>query len=131
QTAFPGALPPTSQDGIALNMAANPGRAGGVRCISCHTAEGFVLFQVKSEDVPQDEIDKIAKESVAQDRGITCDACHGARADGRFDASDANPLRMDKAELCAACHNAETVVFQDFRVRGAVVRHPQREMLAG
>src|SRR6185503_17295908 len=83
------------------------------------------------EALPQEEIDVIAKESVAQDRGISCDACHGRRADGQFHGVDANPLRLPKEELCSTCHNAETVVFADFRDHGAVVRHPQAEMIAG
>jgi hypothetical protein len=134
QTAFHGAAPPTSQDGIALNMASNPSHTEGERrCISCHTAEGFVQLRVfgDRDQMPQDEVDKIAKETVAQDRGVSCDACHGRRADGNFYGVDANPLRMDKTQLCDACHNAETVTFPDFRDHGAVVRHPQSEMLAG
>jgi len=135
QTAFHGAAPPPSQDGIALNLASNPSHAGTGerRCISCHTAEGFVALRVNGDrdQMPQAEVDKIAKESVAQDRGISCDACHGRRADGNFYGSDANPLRIDKKQLCDACHNAETVTFADFRDHGAVVRHPQSEMLDG
>jgi hypothetical protein len=134
QTAFHGATPPSSQDGIALNLASNPSHSEGERrCISCHTAEGFVQLRVNGDRdlMPQEEVDKIAKESVAQDRGISCDACHGRRADGNFYGSDANPLRIDKKQLCDACHNAETVTFPDFRDHGAVVRHPQSEMLDG
>jgi hypothetical protein len=138
QTAFHGAAPPPEQDGIALNLESNPMHVGGeLRCISCHTAEGFVKLLVNKPpgqdhvEMPPEEVNKIAKESVAQDRGISCDACHGRRADGNFYGSDANPLRIDKKQLCDACHNAETVTFADFRDHGAVVRHPQSEMLDG
>ena len=131
QTAFHGATPPASQFNIPLNQSANPTHGGGVLCISCHTAEGFARVTVNGETLPQDEIDKIAKEGIAQDRGISCDGCHGKRSDGQFYGSDRNPLRIDKTSLCATCHNNETVVFEDFRDHGAVVRHPQKEMLAG
>ena len=131
QTAFHGVTPQASQFNIPLNEYANPTHSGGVLCIACHTAEGFARVTVNGETLPQEEIDTIAKESVAQDRGISCDGCHGKRADGQFYGSDRNPLRIDKTTLCATCHNNETVVFEDFRDQGAVVRHPQKEMIAG
>jgi hypothetical protein len=130
-TAFHGATPPAAQFNIPLNEYANPTHGGGMLCIACHTAEGFARVTVNGEVLPQDEIDKIAKEGVAQDRGISCDGCHGKRADGQFYGSDRNPLRIDEKTLCATCHNNETVVFEDFRDHGAPVRHPQKEMLAG
>jgi hypothetical protein len=130
-TAFHGATPPANEVNVPLNGRANPANGGGVLCISCHTAEGFARVAVNGEALPQDEIDKIAKEGVAQDRGVSCDGCHGKRADGQFYGSDPNPLRIDKTELCATCHNNRTIVFDDFRDHGAIVRHPQREMLAG
>jgi hypothetical protein len=133
QTAFHGATPPTSQDGIPLNMASNPSHEGDGerRCISCHTAKGFVELRVYGKAMTQAEVDRIAKDSVARDKGVSCDACHGRRGDGQFHGEDANALRMDKRQLCDACHNAETVTFADFRDHGAVVRHPQSEMLDG
>jgi hypothetical protein len=131
RTSFHGASPPTSQDGIPLNGAMNPMRDGGVRCIACHTSEGFVRLQVRGLPVTQAETDRIAKRSVARDRGVTCDACHGSRADGEFHGEDRNPLRLPEEALCVACHNAATILFEDFRDHGAVVRHPQREMIDG
>jgi hypothetical protein len=102
-----------------------------MRCIACHTAEGFARLQVNGEAMPQEEVDVISKESVGQDRGLSCDGCHGARADGTFAPLDKNPLRVPKATLCAKCHNAETVVFADFATRGTLVRHAQAELIAG
>ncbi len=135
RTAFHGATPTASQDGIALNRASNPSHAGGGerRCIACHTSEGFVELIVNGDRdaMPQSEVDKLAKEFVAQDRGVSCDACHGRDKDGLFQGRDANPLRVPKEELCGRCHNAETVTFDDFRTAGAVVRHPQQEMIDG
>ena len=130
-TSFHGATPPATQDGIALNAAINPARSGGVLCISCHTAEGFTRVQVNGQRVEQAEVDQIAKGSVARDKGVSCDACHGRRGDGQFYGTDANPLRLSKADLCTSCHNAATIEFSDFRDHGAVVRHPQKEMLEG
>jgi len=134
KTYFHGRTPPASRDGVALNGRVNPTREGGVLCIQCHAAEGFTRIAVNPDHedaLPQDEIDVIAKESLAQDRGLSCDACHGRRADGLIHGEDRNPLRVPKTELCGTCHNAETVTFADFRDHGAVLHHPQKEMLAG
>jgi mono/diheme cytochrome c family protein len=86
---------------------------------------------VNGEALPQAELDRIALEGVALERGVGCDACHGRRADGLFSGGDRNPLRLPKAVLCDRCHNAESVVFEDFRDRGVLVRHPQSEMVTG
>jgi predicted CXXCH cytochrome family protein len=111
------------------NGTANAGSAsGGARCAGCHTTEGFVRIQVKGETLDQAEIDKIVKESIARDEGITCKACHGRDFTGTF-RFGANPTRFDKAELCGKCHNGQTVVFADFQARGEPIRHPQKEML--
>jgi hypothetical protein len=102
-----------------------------VLCIQCHSAEGFTRVQVNGETLTQDEIDRVAERTLALGHSVTCNACHGRRADGEFVGTSRNPLRMEKRELCGRCHNAETVTFEDFRTRGEVVRHPQREMLSG
>ena len=130
-TAFHGATPPSFQFQIPLNERVNPTRDGGVLCITCHTAQGFVQVAVNGRPILQSDVNKIAKSSIAGDHGVSCDACHGKRADGQFYGSDANPLRIDKKTLCTTCHNNETVVFEDFRDQGVPVRHPQKEMLAG
>jgi hypothetical protein len=38
---------------------------------------------------------------------------------------------MEKGVLCGSCHNAQTVTFEDFLLRGEMVRHPTREMFEG
>lgn len=112
---------------------------GGVACVACHTTKGFVDIQVKGEgpyrDLTSGSADETyrnttLKESIRRYKGIACDACHGAQTDGTF-AAGTNPLRFPKADLCGKCHNNETVVFGDFDAHGEMVRHPQREMLAG
>lgn len=124
--------PVEKQDGVAQNGYANAGAEhGGQRCAECHTTQGFIRAQVKGEALTQADVDGIVKESVALDRGITCQACHGRRGDGRFFGPETNPLRFPKADLCGRCHNSETVTFADFRDRGQVVRHPQQEMIDG
>lgn len=117
--------PASFQNGIA-----NPGRDGGVRCAQCHTTEGFIRIQVRGETLDQAAVDQVVKDSLAGDHGISCRACHGRGADGEF-AAGPNPLRFPKAELCARCHNAQTVTFQDFQLRGEMVRHPMKEMIEG
>ncbi|MCG3133293.1 MAG: hypothetical protein HMLKMBBP_00418 [Planctomycetes bacterium] len=124
--------PSAKQDGTAPNGAMNAGADhGGQRCIECHTTQGFVRAQVRGESLGQGEVDAIVKESVALDRGITCQACHGRRGDGLFHGPETNPLRIPKADLCSRCHNAGTVTFADFRDRGQMIHHPQREMIEG
>lgn len=113
------------------NGVANPdGAAGGQDCASCHTTAGFVATQVQGRDLTRTEIDDILKDSIGREKGITCEACHGARSDGSF-GNEPNPLRMPARDLCGSCHNNQTVVFEDFLERGEMVRHPQREMLGG
>ena len=131
QTAFHGATPPISQFNVPLNDHLDTSAAGGMQCIACHTADGFKRILVEGAPVLQGAIDDIAKQAIAEDRGLTCDACHGKRADGLFYGTDRNPLRIEKAQLCSTCHNDRDVDFDAFRLRGVVVRHPQREMLAG
>jgi hypothetical protein len=104
---------------------------GGVRCVACHTADGFRRVLVRGETLTASDAGAIAARSLRREHGVSCDACHGSRAGGLFHGSDANPLRLAKEELCSACHNAATVTFADFRDRGTSVFHPQREMLAG
>lgn len=124
---FHGDTPRNFQNGVA-----NAGGAGGgAPCVRCHTTEGFVEEQVKGRTLTQGETDRIVKDAIARDKGISCDACHGSRADGTFDLRDRQPLRMPKGELCGSCHNGQTVVFADFRDRGEMIRHPTREMLLG
>lgn len=123
---FHGDVPRNIQGGVA-----NPGHDGGVPCAQCHTTEGFVRIQVKGETLSPGEIDGILKDSIGREKGIGCDACHGTRADGALDLSTRQPLRMAKGQLCGSCHNGQTVVFADFRDRGEMIRHPQREMLDG
>lgn len=130
-TAFHGATPPSSQFNVALTDSVNPANGDASRCVACHTADGFKRILVQGTPTLQPAVDDIAKQAVAEDRGLTCDACHGKRADGQFYGSDKNPLRIDKTQLCGTCHNDRAVDFEEFRVRGTVVRHPQREMLAG
>ena len=113
------------------NAIANAGRDGGQRCAGCHTTEGFISIQVKGETPTQGRVDTIVKEAIARDKGISCDACHGARADGTIDRTTRQPLRFPKADLCGRCHNNETIVFDDFRDAGELVRHPMREMILG
>lgn len=113
------------------NGTANAGGAGGgQRCATCHTTEGFLRGQVRGETLAQADADRIVKDAIGRDKGIACDACHGARSDGTF-AAGPNPLRMEKGVLCGSCHNAQTVVFDDFLARGEMVRHPTREMFDG
>jgi hypothetical protein len=131
QTAFHGATPPAAQFGVALTDKVSPTDGDEGRCVACHTADGFKRILVEGVPILQGAVDGIAKQAIAEDRGLSCDACHGKRADGQFYGSDRNPLRIDKAQLCATCHNDRGVDFDDFRLRGTVVRHPQREMLAG
>ena len=131
QTAFHGATPPATQFGRALNDSVNPADGDASRCVACHTADGFKRILVEGTPVLQPAVDDIAKQAIAEDRGLSCDACHGKRADGQFYGSDKNPLRIDEAQLCGTCHNDRQVDFDDFRILGTVVRHPQREMLAG
>ncbi len=116
---------------------ANPGRDGGVACVSCHTTPGFVQVQVLGDSIhdltgPEDAAVRreMVFQSIKHDRGITCDACHGRDSSGNF-ASGPNPLRFQRAELCGRCHNNETTIFPDYVDDGEIVRHPQREMLAG
>jgi hypothetical protein len=125
-SSYHGAVPPASLDGNALE-----GTLGGVRCVACHTAEGFARIQVRGETLAQAEVSTIAANARDLERGVTCDACHGRRADGAFAGTSRNPLRLPKQDLCTACHNAASVTLADFAARGAVLRHPQREMLAG
>lgn len=116
---------------------ANAGRDGGVACVACHTTDGFLAVQVNGTDHhdltdPADETTRIAmvKEGIAREKGITCEACHGRDPDGNF-AVGANPLRFPKEELCGKCHNNQTTLLEDYVATGEIVRHPQRELLAG
>ncbi|MCE9637782.1 MAG: hypothetical protein K8T90_18940 [Planctomycetes bacterium] len=117
--------PRNFQNGIA-----NPNRNGGLFCVQCHTTEGFVRVQVNGETIDQAKSDAILKKAYARYKGISCDACHGKKADGTF-AAGTNPLRLPKAQLCGQCHNAQSVVFADFQQYGEQVRHPMKEMMAG
>jgi hypothetical protein len=115
----------------------NEGRAGGVACVSCHTTEGFLAVQVNGTDIhdlaaPGDADARIAivKDALKRDVGITCRACHGRGPNGSFGSGD-NPLRFPKNELCGRCHNNYTILEEDYRLRGEIVGHPQREMMAG
>ena len=119
------------------NGVANPGRDGGVACVSCHTTEGFIRVQVFGNSIHDltgaadaDTRTEMVFQSIKHDQGITCNACHGRNSSGNF-ASGANPLRIPKAQLCGSCHNNQSVLFPDYVDDGQVVRHPQREMLAG
>lgn len=122
------------------NSVANAaGAGGGVACVSCHTTKGFVDVQVKGAGPflsltpgSGDETyrNETLKDSLRRYKGISCEACHGAQPDGTF-AAGSNPLRFAKADLCGKCHNNQSVVFADFSSTGEMVRHPQREMLAG
>lgn len=126
--------PRTYQNGVS-----NVNRNGGVACVSCHTTRGFIDIQVKGEG-PYNNTDAAhadtlyrnttLKDALRREHGISCEACHGAQGDGTFRAGP-NPLRFAKADLCGKCHNNQTVVFADFAADGEVVRHPQREMIAG
>jgi hypothetical protein len=125
-------LPRNFQNGVA-----NPGRDGGVACVSCHTTEGFLAIQVHGTDPhaltgagDAAARSEIVRESLRRDMGITCKACHGKGPDGTF-AAGQNPLRLPKNLLCGNCHNNQTVVYDDYQTAGQLVRHPQREMLAG
>jgi hypothetical protein len=131
QTAFHGATPPASQFNLPLNDRLNTSIEGGMQCVACHTADGFKRLLVEGVPLLQPAADETAKQAIAEDRGLSCDSCHGKRADGQFYGSDRNPLRIDQAQLCATCHNDRGVGFDAFRLRGVVVRHPQKEMLAG
>jgi formate-dependent nitrite reductase cytochrome c552 subunit len=126
-------LPRNFQNGVANAENA----AGGVACVACHTTEGFLAIQVEANDIhhlASDSADDVAernaivKTALGQDHGILCHACHGRDVDGVFQPDN---LRFPKADLCGRCHNDETVKFADFRDHGEIVRHPQREMLAG
>jgi hypothetical protein len=111
------------------NGVANPNRDGGVYCVQCHTTAGFVEVQVKGGRMDGARATKLVRSAIAQDKGIACDACHGAQGNGRF-ATGANPLRFEKKDLCGKCHNAQTVVFADFQQYGEMVRHPMQEVYA-
>ncbi|MCU0728349.1 MAG: hypothetical protein MUE73_21615, partial [Planctomycetes bacterium] len=119
------------------NGVANPGRDGGVACVACHTTEGFLAIQVFGNDPhaltgagDAGARTEIVRHSLRRDLGITCKACHGRQADGTF-AAGRNPLRQPRNLLCGNCHNNQTVVYEDYQGAGQLVRHPQREMLAG
>ena len=118
--------PSSFQNGKA--NAASP--SGGAWCVSCHTTEGFQRIQVRGESFDQAKSDSVLRTAYARMKGISCDACHGARADGTF-AEGRNPLRLPAEQLCGSCHNNQTVVFSDFQATGEMVRHPTREMVAG
>jgi hypothetical protein len=129
---FHAGTPANFQTGVA-----NPERNGGVACVSCHTTAGFIEVQVFGSSIHDltgagDAATRTAmvKDSIGHDQGITCNACHGRNSAGNFASGD-NPLRFPRAELCGRCHNNETVLFEDYAAHGEIVRHPQREMLAG
>ncbi len=128
---FHASTPRSFQNGVA-----NPERDGGVACVACHTTKGFVDIQVNGSihDLTGggDAAARAAmvKDAIRHDRGITCQACHGKGPGGTY-AAGANPLRFPKADLCGKCHNNETVLFEDYRDHGEIVRHPQKQMLAG
>ncbi len=128
---FHASTPRNYQAGVA-----NPERDGGIACAACHTTKGFVDIMVNGDihdltgEEDADDRTALIHGSLQGDMGITCNACHGRNSDGVF-ASGRNPLRIPANKLCGTCHNAETVVFEDARDHGEIVRHPQREMLAG
>jgi predicted CXXCH cytochrome family protein len=131
QTAFHGATPPSEQFNVPLTDSVKLAGGGGQKCIACHTRDGFVQILVNKSPILDSTVESIAKKSIALDRGLSCDSCHGKREDGNFYGTNRNPLRIEHELLCATCHNDRGVDFASFQLHGTVVRHPQREMLAG
>jgi len=116
---------------------ANPEREGGIACVSCHTTEGFIEVQINGDSIHDltDDSDaprrtEIIFRALGRDEGITCQACHGKTGSGDY-LEGQNPLRMPRDQLCGSCHNNQSVLYVDYRDYGEIVRHPQREMLAG
>jgi RecJ-like exonuclease len=75
-------------------------------CVVCHTTGGT---------------GKIEREGRFVNRGVQCEACHGAAAAHAADPTNRESLtRKPGAQVCEACHNDKSPSFRGFHYAGMV-----------